>query len=1548
MNFVASFYPQEHRTPPLPLVALIGCSELHREISDYFIQHHRPPLVFHGSNEPLEQFVARAFGPKKQSPLVGGPLPGILKADWFAKHRGKKPAMVVALVERRELDGDPSTWNRMMYGLKQLADAAGQRGAGVLVGVVQQQGQGDLPPDRVQAVSHNLTLDRRLILPLALLPPPGVAPDDPATRHVRDAALTRLGRLALELAAAYYGRLARAVADKAAARRSALGGPLPPELAARTAFKLAVYAEFRQDWATAVAHYREAYAAILAVQIGLPPRPQRWSEVCAVAELVHLKLLMLAVHQGRLEEAVAQVRAHLGHFARPKGVLPASAQGAHLGFLVRQYQVAAQEVGTHVDALPAYYTTTTTTGAAGTAAIGGGGTTSVGGGPAAAGMTGGSTTGAAGGGLMQQQLTGGGATAGMTGTGAGITGSGATGSSTIVSSASLKDCSRAHLLMAAARLAVARRQQADALRAARAGGGGALGSGSALGSGGGGAAALDTAPVRRGPYVGQLVLRNEAAQGGYSPLSDQDYLLFLESEECRLVTPAAVIDVMSSALLLLKDAPGADRLRSQLGGLMAQEHVLAGSLSSARKLLLQVCHQYRREGWLLPLLQALLSLRDVAQRLRLPAEHLCYSLEICALANQLQYKPAVLVPLYGSGGSGQHPIKFLTAGGSGAAVGDEDGGDAGGNDGNGTVSTAISEQASCCARLVDLGTAMAACRSAVQTLITGISEIKQGIMKTAPTSTDGTPAPGAGAGPGPFSPDASGLAPAPATGASGGLPRHFHYTVEHLDLREAQRRARDAGDPRPVAELMHRHTQHDYGWSRCVSLAAGFAYTRPDPDSADFYLGLFCGLPRGLPLKAVVLHFADDQGDMWVQALPGVVPPHAPPYPLLPGHIGSALDSATHSFHHLHLNTHLRQHPPPPPGADGAQPDAEPEAERTAGHAHAAGGPASTSSTSGGPGEGSATLPPQRWTHYSARLAPRCLGRLRAERAILLLSDHATVVFKLASFPPATAASAQPGVLTGPLLGGGRGGADAAAAPFRSVRSSGPTGGPAVSPGQLVLNVAHLGPLPSLSYGLPSGLALLGEHAPLLAVLEVPREGRPLVNACMEFVIGRTSGGLQPGDIVLVVDDAAGPQPGLMALNNERYRIQLPTVQPGRRYTVRLWARASAAGTAAVGAMLLCPAQVTATATLTFEEPFDFKCRMSSEVGVHTLSLPRLTSRDLGSTALTIGQPVVLTAMLRALQPAVVEVASAQVALEPGSAIRLVADPNQQLAAHGPPPGVGPPTGPGGPSQAPTSLASTLGPDPAAGPAGAAAVASGALVVAPYTRLTKSDVMTLLLPICPTELLDHPRSLGRLNIRWRRPAGHVLLPQQPAPHATASGSGSGSDAAGSSAEDGGFAGAEAGDAEGQREGEGAEGAVGEANQRGDGFVDPLAPPCPDPWVTTTLELPRVTVAESLLTARTVGPSAITTGIPFTYSLQLQNFGTTPLELMITLQDAPGFACANERSPSLSVPPRERAGVSWQLTASQPGHQLLPGVRLLAPRHNCALTTQSPHVYVQPF
>ncbi len=49
----------------------------------------------------------------------------------------------------------------MVYSLKLVTDAAQQRGAGVVIAVVQGPQSGQLPADRVQAVAHNLSIDKR-------------------------------------------------------------------------------------------------------------------------------------------------------------------------------------------------------------------------------------------------------------------------------------------------------------------------------------------------------------------------------------------------------------------------------------------------------------------------------------------------------------------------------------------------------------------------------------------------------------------------------------------------------------------------------------------------------------------------------------------------------------------------------------------------------------------------------------------------------------------------------------------------------------------------------------------------------------------------------------------------------------------------------------------------------------------------------------------------------------------------------------------------------------------------------------------------------------------------------------------------------------------------------------------------------------------------------------------------------------------------------------------------------------------------------------------
>ena len=82
MSLVQQYYSPEHRTPPLPLIALIGCPEHHKDVGDFFVQHLRPPLVSLSSTEPVEQFVPRAFG--ESSPQGAGWHACVCEFGWHS------------------------------------------------------------------------------------------------------------------------------------------------------------------------------------------------------------------------------------------------------------------------------------------------------------------------------------------------------------------------------------------------------------------------------------------------------------------------------------------------------------------------------------------------------------------------------------------------------------------------------------------------------------------------------------------------------------------------------------------------------------------------------------------------------------------------------------------------------------------------------------------------------------------------------------------------------------------------------------------------------------------------------------------------------------------------------------------------------------------------------------------------------------------------------------------------------------------------------------------------------------------------------------------------------------------------------------------------------------------------------------------------------------------------------------------------------------------------------------------------------------------------
>ncbi len=78
-NFIATYFLHEYRSPPVPLVALIGCPELHKPLSDFFLHSLKPPLVSLCCTEAVEQFVPRAF-----------PAPGAWQASRIDPARSKQ------------------------------------------------------------------------------------------------------------------------------------------------------------------------------------------------------------------------------------------------------------------------------------------------------------------------------------------------------------------------------------------------------------------------------------------------------------------------------------------------------------------------------------------------------------------------------------------------------------------------------------------------------------------------------------------------------------------------------------------------------------------------------------------------------------------------------------------------------------------------------------------------------------------------------------------------------------------------------------------------------------------------------------------------------------------------------------------------------------------------------------------------------------------------------------------------------------------------------------------------------------------------------------------------------------------------------------------------------------------------------------------------------------------------------------------------------------------------------------------------------------------
>lgn len=108
-------YPEELRTPPVTLISLVGCPDLHSLISTH-LHSEQPPI----NTLALPDFSKISIMARSPAKTLGPSFGGILKRDWLLKHRTKVPAVVAALFSSHHISGDPAQWLQVCTDLENL------------------------------------------------------------------------------------------------------------------------------------------------------------------------------------------------------------------------------------------------------------------------------------------------------------------------------------------------------------------------------------------------------------------------------------------------------------------------------------------------------------------------------------------------------------------------------------------------------------------------------------------------------------------------------------------------------------------------------------------------------------------------------------------------------------------------------------------------------------------------------------------------------------------------------------------------------------------------------------------------------------------------------------------------------------------------------------------------------------------------------------------------------------------------------------------------------------------------------------------------------------------------------------------------------------------------------------------------------------------------------------------------------------------------------------------------------------------------------------
>ncbi|XP_050227586.1 uncharacterized protein LOC126677146 isoform X2 [Mercurialis annua] len=323
-------YPEELRTPPVSLIALVGCPEHHPLISTHLLAEQPPintlalPDLSKISLLLTSNNIKNTTAP--DSTTATPAAAGIIKRDWLLKHRTKVPAVVAALFTSDHVSGDPAQWLQLCSDLDNLKALIRPKNIKLVIIIVHSASTAadDISEDRMIALRKRAELDSKYLIVFS--------PTD--SLHVKQS-LSKLASIFAELATTYYRDEGRRIKTRVEKKNFN-----SHELNIRYCFKVAVYAEFRRDWAEALKFYEDAYH-ILREMVGTAnrlPVIQRLVEIKSVAEQLHFKISTLLLHGGKIIEAITWFRQHFTSYRKLLG----NCEFLHWEWMSRQFLVFAE------------------------------------------------------------------------------------------------------------------------------------------------------------------------------------------------------------------------------------------------------------------------------------------------------------------------------------------------------------------------------------------------------------------------------------------------------------------------------------------------------------------------------------------------------------------------------------------------------------------------------------------------------------------------------------------------------------------------------------------------------------------------------------------------------------------------------------------------------------------------------------------------------------------------------------------------------------------------------------------------------------------------------------------------------------------------------------------------------------------------------------------------------------------------------------------------------------------------------------------------------